>query len=79
MGEFNENQVNVEYTPGGGGMPQTIGKVDSQAACGAGGGWYYDDPANPQTIILCPASCDVVKVDPEGKLSVVLGCDTIPG
>jgi hypothetical protein len=78
-GEFNPLLVNVEYTPGGGGAPQTIGKVDNEAACGAAGGWYYDDPANPQTILLCPASCDTVKVDEEGTLKVVLGCQSVPG
>ncbi len=79
MGDFNSELVNVEYTPGAGGSPQTIGKVADAASCGANGGWYYDDPANPQTIMLCPASCDTVKVDPDGAIKVVLGCQSIPG
>jgi hypothetical protein len=78
MGDFNPELVNVEYTPGGGGTPQTIGKVPDAASCGSSGGWYYDDPANPQTIMLCPASCDTVKVDPDGAIKVVLGCQSIP-
>jgi hypothetical protein len=76
MGEFNPALVNVEYTPGGG-TPQTIGKVANEAACGASGGWYYDDPANPQTIMLCPASCDTAKDDPDAVLKVVLGCESV--
>lgn len=78
MGAFNPELVNVEYTPGGG-SPQTIGKVANEAACSASGGWYYDDPANPQTILLCPASCDTAKADADGTLKVVLGCESVPG
>lgn len=78
MGTFNPELVNVEYTPGGG-SPQTIGKVASEAACTASGGWYYDDPADPQTILLCPSSCDTAKADSEGTLKVVLGCESVPG
>jgi hypothetical protein len=79
MGELDPTLVNVTYSPGGGGTPQTFGKVDGAAACGPSGGWYYDDPADPQTIILCPASCDTVTADAEGKIEVVLGCESIPG
>ncbi len=79
MGSFNPTLVNVTYTAGGGGTPQTLGKVDGEGSCGPGGGWYYDDPASPQTILLCPASCDTVKVDADGTLKVVLGCESVPG
>jgi hypothetical protein len=76
-GEFNPGLVNVTYTPGGGGSEQQFGRVDSESAC-VPGGWYYDNPDAPETIILCPATCDVVKADSEGKLKVVLGCATQP-
>ncbi len=79
MGEFNPMLVNVTYTPGGGGPEQTFGNVPNAAACGPGGGWYYDDPANPQKIELCPTTCTTVQADGSGTISVVLGCDTIPG
>lgn len=70
-------QINVEFTPGGG-QPATIGNVNGAADCGANGGWYYDDPANPTKIELCPTTCDSVQGDAAGKLDIVLGCDTIP-
>lgn len=79
MGEFNPMLVNVTYAPGGGGPEQTFGNVANAAACGPSGGWYYDDPANPQKIELCPTTCTTVQADASGKLSVVLGCDTVPG
>jgi hypothetical protein len=77
QGTLDPAKVNVTYTPGSG-AEQTIGKVADEASCGAGGGWYYDDNANPTTIILCPATCDGVQADDEGKIEVVLGCTTIP-
>jgi Mg-chelatase subunit ChlD len=79
MGEFNPLLVNVEYTPGGSTVGQTIGNVANEAACGSNGGWYYDDPANPTKILLCPSTCTTAQADADGKISVVLGCDTIPG
>ena len=47
-------------------------------ACGTNGkGWYYDDPDAPKTINLCPSSCEQVQNDPNAKLEIVLGCDTV--
>jgi len=40
------------------------------------GGWYYDDDLDPQTIHLCPASCDLVSGDPHGKIDILFGCAT---
>jgi hypothetical protein len=75
--ELDFGQVNVEYTPGGGGQPSTISKVDNEAACGPAGGWYYDNPADPAQIMLCPASCETIAADTEGQVKIVLGCGTI--
>jgi von Willebrand factor type A domain len=58
-----------------GGAPQTTYNVPNQAACGNGAGWYYDDPANPQSIVLCQASCDTVSV-PGAQLYYSVGCAT---
>jgi hypothetical protein len=33
---------------------------------------------NPETIILCPQTCDRVSLDPEGSMQVLLGCETQP-
>ncbi|NUP06177.1 MAG: VWA domain-containing protein [Polyangiaceae bacterium] len=77
-GDFNPDLVNVTFTPGGGGAEQTFGKVNDEASCGSSGGWYYDDNANPTMIILCPSTCEAVQGDGDGKIEVVLGCETIP-
>jgi hypothetical protein len=70
------NQVNVTYTPGGG-SKQTIPKVKTMADCGNGDGWYYDSDANPQQIIMCPATCSKLSQDSKGQVDIVIGCDTI--
>jgi hypothetical protein len=75
-GEPDYDKVNVQYTPGGG-MAAIVGKVADLAACTDEGGWYYDDPQNPQVIHLCPDTCSVAKADPNGKVDVLLGCKTI--
>src|SRR6185436_7704197 len=75
-GEPDFEKVNVQYTPTGG-SSEIVGQVPNVDGCTTDGGWYYDDPANPTTILLCPATCDVAKADPTGKIDVLLGCKTI--
>ena len=59
---FDYGAVNVQTTVPGAdsGAAKLVGKVDNAAACGAGGGWYYDvNPPSgvPSKITLCPNSC----------------------
>ncbi len=71
------NQVNVTFTPGGGGEPVVIAQVASEADCNqTNGGWYYDDPGNPAAIFLCESTCNAVQSDQEGKIEIVVGCAT---
>jgi hypothetical protein len=73
---FDPNLVNVNYTPtGGAGMP--IYHVNTAADCGAQGGWYYDNNANPTKVLVCPSTCSTIQADPNGKIDIVFGCDTI--
>jgi hypothetical protein len=59
---FDSNKVNVAYTPGGQGMPQQILNVPGGVNdCGPNGGWYYDDPAAPKKVIMCPSTCSVLQ------------------
>jgi len=74
--EVEPGEVNVTYASGGG-DPQTIPQVANAGACGADGGWYYDNASAPTEITLCPATCDVVKNDPDAALEIVLGCKTV--
>jgi len=76
-GDPNYSEVNVVYQPGGG-SAVTFPNVPDMASCPANGnGWYYDNPANPMQIILCPSSCTLVEGDTTGEVDVTLGCSTV--
>jgi hypothetical protein len=68
--------VNVETTTAG--VRIAVGKVNDGSVCGARGGWYYDDNATPQQIILCPQSCDPLKNKPDSAVQILYGCPSVP-
>lgn len=70
------NKVNVEYTPAGQAATPIL-YVSGPADCGVKGGWYYDNPASPSKIVMCPGTCDVLKADTMGKIAVLFGCETV--
>ncbi len=73
------DRVNVYYTPLGSTEKETVKYVGDQSQCDpVEGGWYFDDPSkqNPTKILLCPATCEGVKLSEEG-VEVILGCKTI--
>lgn len=70
---FNPGLVNVVYTPSASTSEVVVPKVEDYAACGPSGGWYYEG----DDIVVCPATCDVLRADPEGRVDIVLGCDTL--
>jgi hypothetical protein len=78
-GTIDPNKVNVNYTPGGGGMPQPVGNVPGgQPECQpATGGWYYDNAQMPTKIIMCPSTCTALQSDAQGKVEVLFGCETV--
>lgn len=71
---FDPKKVNVSYIPGGSGVTELLPKADSLADCGAGPGWYYDNPLDPAKILLCPASCTAISNDPDGQITISFGC-----
>jgi hypothetical protein len=73
------DRVNVYYTPLASSEKVTVTYVGDINGCDpVQGGWYYDDPTktNPTKILLCPATCNAVKLSEEG-VEVQLGCKTI--
>lgn len=68
--------VNVVYTSGAG-QQTLLTNVKGAAACGAAPGWYYDDPAKPKQLVMCPAACALLKQQTRAELSVVFGCATL--
>ena len=75
--ELDPMRVNVGYTPGGSTDQRIIPYVGTSdgADCTAGG-WYYDDPATPSSILLCPSTCAEVGGDASGRVDIVFGCQT---
>jgi len=67
--------VNFVYSPTSGGAV-TIPNVGTMAGC-SGDGWYYDNPAAPTQIIVCPTTCSTLEGDATGTVSVQFGCSTI--
>ena len=72
-GVIDWTKVQVQYTPGGTGTPTTFPQVPNAAAC-TGNGYYYDNPANPTKVTLCPNSCTTVTNDASAKVDLLLGC-----
>lgn len=71
-------EVNVVYTPGSSGMPETIPNVPNAGSCPAtGNAWYYDNPSSPTQIILCTPTCNTVQADTAGTVGIELGCATV--
>ena len=70
---LNYEKVNVQVTLGGA-PPAQLGYVETTAACAASGGWTYDDPVQPNKILLCPATCTGVTGDATAKVDILLGC-----
>jgi hypothetical protein len=67
--------VNIEFSAPGV-ATQSVPNVTSQAGCG-NGGWFYDDPSNPNRIVTCPETCNVISTTPGATVGVIVGCPTI--
>ncbi len=76
--EFNPDQVNLEFDNGAGDVLE-IGRVDSAADCpDVPDGWYYDDPDDPQMILVCDQTCDKLQLSMSGAVNIKFGCATMP-
>lgn len=75
LDDFKPSQVNMRWTSGG--KTEVIGHVDTKADCAKADGWYYDDNDKPKTVIACPATCDLLQTDPNGRVDLLFGCDTV--
>jgi hypothetical protein len=73
-GGVNLNEVNVEFQPGDGDVEEVL-NVAGQDCANDVDGWQYS--ADKSKIILCGPICDRVQADPEGQVSIVLGCPTV--
>lgn len=75
--QFAPDMVNVQFAVNGG-APELLGRVDSAADCGSvSGGWYYDDPAAPTKIMVCPDVCQVIQGADSAEVNIEFGCQTL--
>ena len=77
---FDPGLVNVDLTTGDGTRTRLpyVGLPDGSVACPADGrGWYYDDPADPRTVILCNGICDAIEGDTAAQMDIAFGCATV--
>ncbi len=78
MAAVDPKNVNVQVSLGGG-AKQGLPYVGAAAMC-TSGGWFYDDPAKPTKITLCPQTCDPLKATMNSSVQVLYGCPTVgPG
>jgi hypothetical protein len=65
--------VNVAHGPVAG--PDTpLAYATDAAGCAAVDGWYFDDPAQPTAITLCPDACTMAAMTPGWEVRVAYGC-----
>lgn len=74
---FQSALVNVTFTEND--VERVFPGVASEGACTTdGGGWYYDNAADPSSIRLCPSSCEAVTAAGLGAdVHIAYGCDTV--
>ncbi len=78
QGSLQPDQVNVSYTPGGVGSPQSIPQAANEADCGGAAGWYYDDDQAPTEIHFCATTCAALRQDVAPKVEILFGCPSVP-
>lgn len=66
--------VNVTFQDGA--APDTFFYVADAAGCSSSSekSWYYDDPARPEHVVLCPKTCERVSAASAAKVSIAFGC-----
>jgi von Willebrand factor type A domain len=67
--------VSVEARVGFAGASTAVGEVAAPEACGAAGGWYFDDPVRPARVTLCPAICASLEQTSGSALDILVDCN----
>jgi hypothetical protein len=75
--QLDPNKVNVEFVPPGAPMGVTVPGVTMATCDPANGGWYYDNPAAPTKINLCPSTCAQAMMMTGSEVNISVGCATI--
>jgi hypothetical protein len=73
--DFNADAVNVQWTDSSA-IAQVIVHVDGEDDC-EDGGWYFDDPDDPETVLACPSTCELFQGDAKSRVDLLFGCATV--
>jgi hypothetical protein len=68
--------LNIETPLGNGTRRVALSKYPNASWCQLGPGWYYDDPAKPTKVILCPAACEPLSFEDAPVVTFLTGCPT---
>jgi hypothetical protein len=75
---IDSQKVAVRFTPEGE-EGRILDQVSEESRCDeVTEGWHYDDPDQPERIILCPETCDAFNSDVIGTLEILTGCAVPP-
>jgi hypothetical protein len=70
------SRVNIDFLDGEG-AKTLIGNVESEEQCDrVDNAWYYDNPEDPEKIMVCPATCDWIRRFPHAQIVLQFGCET---
>ena len=70
------DKVNIQFTDDSE-TSRLIGHVKSPEECDqVENGWLYDDPSKPETIHVCPQTCDWIQDQQRAKIMLEFGCET---
>ncbi|HVU00989.1 MAG TPA: vWA domain-containing protein [Polyangiaceae bacterium] len=75
--KFNADKVNVTMTPDNG-QTVDLGYVVEADCARTDNAWYYDDPATPTRVLVCPSTCETIK-STTATVNLAFGCDRIKG
>lgn len=76
--ELDVSTVNVRYTTASG-FGVVLGIVQGADECAnVDAGWYFDDPTSPETISLCPSTCDAYQAGALTNVQALFGCNSKP-
>jgi hypothetical protein len=69
--------INVQFVDSGG-TATLIKRVDSAADCSKTQehAWYYDDPAKPTQVLVCPQTCSWIQGQTQAEIRIAFGCKT---
>jgi hypothetical protein len=52
-----------------------MNRVAELASCGSNGGWFFESPAVPNLMVVCPLSCAALVDAPAGQLVAGFDCE----